>query len=523
MDIETLTDESGLMVRTMQVRATDTDKREFTGVGVPYGETYQMGDGMSERFEAGAVTEADTAKIFWQHREVIGRVTDSRETADGFEITGKISDTSRGRDAWALLRDSAVDSLSIGFRPLEHRVETDAEGNETIIHTKVEAREFSVVSFPAYTTAKISATRSAPATPKGTTTMDTDTLTRDDLAPINDALEVVNRRLDKAIETPGGEDSTASQYRSLGDFLKAIAAGDSDAAEFHRAYTGGTTADAVMKDSFIGEYIHLVDRRRRTINQFSRNTLPADGMSVDYAQLKSNTVKVSKQTAEGADLPKGKVQLKDANAPVATYGGAASLSLQAVKRASVPTLNTTLKALALAYAAETDAAAAKAFREVITANAAAAGDHLEVPASATANDWLDTVVDAALMYEDRGFLLEGLSVSADRFKELMHLKDGDNRLMTVYGDGVNQVGSMNLAQLQGNIANIPVNILRDSPTGTASFYDSTAIETLESPGAPAQLQDENIINLTKDYSLYGFAAFITPFPSAIVPVTAAAV
>ena len=63
--------------------------------------------------------------------------------------------------------------------------------------------------------------------------------------------------------------------------------------------------------------------------------------------------------------------------------------------------------------------------------------------------------------------------------------------------------------------------VRRAPAGTAAFYDSSALKTLENPNAPTQLQDDNIVNLTKQFSLYGYLAVIVPFPTAIVPVTTA--
>ena len=69
---------------------------------------------------------------------------------DGLHITARISDTQRGRDAVALLRDGALDSLSVGFIPIES--ETDKQG---ITHRKrVRLLETSVVSWPAYEAAK---------------------------------------------------------------------------------------------------------------------------------------------------------------------------------------------------------------------------------------------------------------------------------------------------------------------------------------------------------------------------------
>src|SRR5690606_17469402 len=101
---------------------------------------------------------------------------------------------------------------------------------------------------------------------------------------------------------------------------------------------------------------------------------------------------------------------------------------------------------------------------------------------------------------------------------LIRLKDGDHRLMTVYGQGINQVGKLDLSAVSGDLANITVDLLPGVTGDRAVFYDPVAIKTLESPGAPARLQDENIINLTKQFSVHGDMAILTPFPEAVLPV-----
>lgn len=516
-------EQAGLIVREMVVRAADTEgTREFTGIGVPFGETIQvrdwwMGDHL-ESFERGSITGGEDAKIVWRHGEVIGKVTSARDTDAGYEITGKISDTALGRDAYALLRDGAIDRLSIGFDPQEYR--TDADTGE-ITYTQVRAMEFSLVPWPAYDSAKISEVRSAQTNTKGHPVTDAvEPLTRADLQPFTDGLEVVRRELATLPRGSGATAGPAVEYRSMGDFLKALSGGDQEAAEFHRAYTGATTDDTIMKDSFVGDFIRLVTERRRIVNQFSRGALPKDGLSVDYYQLDEDTTTVTKQAAEGIDLPFGKVTLKKANSPVSTYGGATELSRQAIERATVPALNITLRALALRYGRTTNAAVAAVYTDLITAALASANadDAVELAAGADATAWLNMIVDAALIYEKRGYEIAGLNVSADVFKTLNGLKDGTQRLMRVYGDGMNQVGELNLSKVSGNLGGVPVTLLPNSTGNVGSFYDPIAIETLESPGAPAQLQDDNIINLTKQFSVYGYQAVLAPFKDAIVPV-----
>ena len=68
---------------------------------------------------------------------------------------------------------------------------------------------------------------------------------------------------------------------------------------------------------------------------------------------------------------------------------------------------------------------------------------------------------------------------------------------------------------------MPVHTLFGGYDGPMAFYDHTAVKSLESPNAPMQLQDDNIINLSRAFSLYGYMAFIAPFPTAIVPLTTA--
>ena len=54
--------------------------------------------------------------------------------------------------------------------------------------------------------------------------------------------------------------------------------------------------------------------------------------------------------------------------------------------------------------------------------------------------------------------------------------------------------------------------------GTAAFLDRESVTVWESGNAPFQLQDENILNLSKDYSVYGYAAHGVTLPEGIMPI-----
>ena len=517
-------DPDGLIRRTVtfDTRAvTNPDAREFVGIGVPWDVVIEHWFG-AECFDRGSV-EDDGAKLLYGHRDPVGPMLSATDVDEGRQIKARISDTTLGRDVWTLVRDGVINQLSIGFEPIEYRVDED----EVLHWTCVRAREYSLVAFPAYETALLdpSSLREAISTTERTTmpaTVTTEALTRADLDPINAALDDLERATKRIEANQASTISTGLAWRSMGDFLKALAAGDQDAAEFHRAYTGATTDDTVMQDTFVGEYIKLVNEHRRLVDDFTHGTLPDKGMSIDYVKLGADTTRVEEQVNQGDDLPYGKVTLVDANAKIKTAGGWTELSRQAIERATVPTLNITLRALGLKYARYTNALVGAALRAQIAANIAADADDdtaaLDLPANATVDQWLDMVVDAAIAMEERGFNLAQMHVSGDVFKRMIRLKDGDNRLMKVWGQGVNQVGELDLTSVKGNLAGVTVKLLTGATTNQAAFSDPVAIELLESPGAPAQLQDENIINLTKQFSIYGYVSTLVPFPTAILPV-----
>lgn len=526
--------------REFQIRAEDvnTEAREFTGIGVPYGAEYAT-TWFREQFAPGSVDGTDALILFGHDRgQVIGKVIAARDTDAGHEITARLSQTTAGQDAYTLLRDGVLTKLSIGFEPVEYEVNVDENtGEETITHTLVRAREFSLVPFPAYETAAISEVRHH----KENTTVDT--LTRQSLNeainPLTEDLETVKRSLalleENAQHRPAGH--PADQFRSIGEYVAAAARGDERALELHksfqnRAAEGVTSADVPTPkngENFLGTMIRFVEQRRHLANLFTHAPLPAKGMTVEYAQFDQtgSTFKIGKQANELEDLP-GPSELKfnDASAKVETYGGWSRLSRQAIERASLPYLDTLYRGMALRYAQVTNNAVATTIIEKMDTQLAGTDgeDFLTLPNATTANDatvsdWASLLVDASDLFEDRGFESSGLVVSSDIFKALAAATATDGRpLMNLAGQGVTNVaGTLNVTKADGDLLRVPVKKI-PGLTNRAFLFDPVAVEVRESAGAPVLLQDDNIINLSREFSLYGYMAVTIPFPGALLPV-----
>lgn len=517
---------TGVQHREFRVRAaeTSTTGREFTGVGVPWDDEIEF-MGWRESFAPGSVNGAESALILWRHDEPIGKVTAARDTEAGLELDGKLSATPRGLEAAELLRDGVITRMSIGFEPEDYTTDEDEDGGVTIRYHAVRAREFSLVPFPAYDSAAISSVRSTPTAPKETTMPET--LTRADLESALNArdekLEDFERALSRVEANTGpGEPTPGTQFRSMGHLLHALATGDEQAAEFHRAYAGGTADDDLLEKTVVGDFTKWIAERTPTLNLFTKGTLPSTGMTVDYVQLPPENLtaaKVGQQVNEGDNLPGPfKITIADKSVPIETWGGWTELSRQRIERSQYNYLDKTLKVLGLGWARYAETRFKAFMSEQLAARAA---EGLTLPGAPDYTDYLSAIIDAGDYYAANGYSLDGLVMSPDEFKQLALLEAADGRpLMSVYGQGTNVTGTLNLPKGNGNLAGVPVSILWDTE-GVATFYDKSSLQIDLSPGAPAQLQDENIINLTKQFSLYGYAAMYAPFPGGLLPLTTA--
>lgn len=507
-----------LLTRAFEVRSADLDERTVTGIAVPWDTPVQVrdwwiGETYFEQIARGAVVESDDAKLYAEHAAIIGRVVSHRDTDEGWEITAKISETARGNDVYALLRDGALDRFSIGFEAIEHIESRDDNDVLTVTRTKIRVREVSVVPFPAYDTAKVSSVRSAPTTkentPMTTETPTVDVALRESVDDLARQVELIRSEGLRAASTP------APTFRSIGEMVKRLATGDETAI---RAYNGAVSGDTVLHDAWIGDLTEIIKQRRPIFETFATGALPDEGMGVEYAVLESDSTQVGVQANEGDDLLFGKVSITTKTAPVVTLGGWSSLSRQAIERASVNILDTTFEAMVEKYARATEVYA----RGRITAALAWTGDDAlaEVEADLTTQDGIVTaVLDLAEHFDDTGRGLDGILVDKATFLALYAVEATD-RILQVNGAPADKVGTLTVKTASGEVAGLTFKLLPNATAGTVVAYDRTALKTLEAPGAPVRLQDDNIINLSRDFSVYGYVSSAVQKPEGLVKVVA---
>lgn len=128
-----------------------------------YGSVFNVVDSYKEIVVPGAFVdslEGRMPSLLWQHRsgEPIGVYTAVREDNVGLYVEGKLAlKTSRGAEAYELLKMGAISGLSIGFITREDSYDK-VSGIRTL--KKLDLWEVSLVTFPANDAARISAVKS---------------------------------------------------------------------------------------------------------------------------------------------------------------------------------------------------------------------------------------------------------------------------------------------------------------------------------------------------------------------------
>lgn len=146
-----------------ELASVDFEGRTFEGHAAVFGNIDQGGDIVHQgAFTKTLAERGGKVKLLWQHNphEPIGRPLEMREDATGLFVKAIISDTARGRDALALLRDGAIGEMSIGYDALDKDYSQDKTGGEerTVRNLRtIKLWEISLVSFPMNEAARVTA------------------------------------------------------------------------------------------------------------------------------------------------------------------------------------------------------------------------------------------------------------------------------------------------------------------------------------------------------------------------------
>jgi len=142
-----------------ELKSHGDDGWSFSGYASTFGNVDEGGD-VVLRGAFGSSIARRVPRLLWQHdmSEPIGKVVQLKEDDRGLHGDFRISRTVRGHDAYQLLKDGAIDSMSIGYIPEDQEFD-DAHNVRKL--KSVDLLEISLVSIPMNEEARITAVKAA--------------------------------------------------------------------------------------------------------------------------------------------------------------------------------------------------------------------------------------------------------------------------------------------------------------------------------------------------------------------------
>ena len=242
-----------------------------------------------------------------------------------------------------------------------------------------------------------------------------------------------------------------------------------------RAVANTLTADipGLLPKQHLSQIIDVINKVRPLVSASRQIGLNAG--KVTYPKITQRPI-VGEQTAEKTELPSQKMTVALVEATAKVYGGAGDLSWQDVAWSNPDALGLWFDLAAEAYAAQTEAATAA---ELATAPAAA----IVIVAPVDLAKFMGALADAAA----------AIYTATSRRPDTLAMSVNDGYSLLAFVGNVSPVflssaGSGSLSGASGNIGGFQLVISPKLADGTTYVYDSTALLTAETPGAPVELR-----------------------------------
>jgi hypothetical protein len=424
-------------------------RREISGLAVPYDVEATVSDGTRVKIMRGALPiDGPAPKLLKYHdgSEVVGLVTARKDEEDGMYFTARISKTRDGDDVIELIKDGALDAVSIGIDPI--KATYDKTG--TLVVKAAKWRELSIVGEPAFADARITqiaATSIHTNDTKESTNMEATTNTPAEqpapapTAPIWAEARKVPARLPSAAEW-------ISAYVQGGSAIANVNKLIADHQAFHNPLEAAagdqTTSDqlGLLPIPVVGPVYTNINYLRPVVTAIGARAMPLGSGKVFIRPEITTHTSVAQQSSELSGLSSTTMVVTDNQVTRLTFGGTVLVSEQSVDWTDPNSVNIILQDLAGQYADATDNYAADQLRSNSTDQGTWAG---------TAATILNEIYTAAqLIAANTNVLPTHMFVDPEMWAKIGSLVDGQNRPLFPTVGPFNAAGSQNAATWNGN-------------------------------------------------------------------------
>lgn len=322
-----------------------------TGYGraVPYSTPTRLGS-VTESFARDAFTPTEVIgrPLAYRHGEPIGVITGAENREDGLYIDFQIVNTASGRDAAVLARTGASRGLSVGFEPIKS---TWTRARDAVQHLKAGLLEVSLTHMPAYATAGVSEIREEEVMNPEVIEAEVETSVSDEEA--RQAIAQLRERIESVVHVSEPVHPLA-QFRSFGDYSKAVIDGDFEARALFDQVTGDNPG--VMPPVWMQQVKGIIDAGRPAISSVGGpESAGAAGMDINFPFYDGDlTAIVEAQANEKDEVNSVQISIEKGTATLGTYAAGSDISFQLLQRSAPSYLDAHNRIMAASYATVTD-------------------------------------------------------------------------------------------------------------------------------------------------------------------------
>ena len=483
-----------------------TEPARISGLAVPWDTVATVSDGTAVRFARGAFDVSQKpAKLIENHdisqlRGIVNTLTDSPA---GLEFEATLADTRASRDAVALLKAGAYDSVSVGAHPTTFT--TDPEGVMTV--TAATLIELSLVAVPAFSEAVITnvAANAADPEPEPETEQEQEMTDAAQAEPIAAEATVPTQPIIYAEARRPFIMPTPAEYVSA--MLTDPAKLEAMDAGIRAAAPDVITTDipGILPLPIVTPVFNSFVGNRPVIDAIGARAMPGGGKVFIRPEVTTHTT-MGVQATQNTALDDGTFVISENQVTKNTVGGFVTLSEQAADFSSPEVIGLLLDDMARIYANKTDDIAADALKTGAT-NTIAFGNDATDPA-----DWATFISAAAqdILTGSDGNLPTHLFVSPNMWGYLLGLVDTTGRPLFPNLGPMNAYGDLSVTDTAGVAFGLRVVVDRNFETDTVIVGDARGFEIYEQQKGAISVDVPSTLSRTIAFRGYFATLFIAP-------------
>jgi HK97 family phage prohead protease len=449
--------------------------RSISGVAVPWNTEATVSDGTRVKFERGSLPiTGKKPKLLKYHdsEQPVGVVTGRLDSEEGMLFTARISATSEGNDMLELIKDEAVDSVSVGVDV----VDASYDDNGTMIIKKANWVELSLVTAPAFKGAMI--TEVAATEPQEETTTMSEVKVEASVEAPAPAPQMLFAAPKKEFKLP-----------SAAEYISKILQGGAEAQQFlaniRAAAPDVVTTDTpgILPEPILGPVYNNFRGLRPVVDAIGVRAMPGGGKVFRRPAVTTHTT-IGASNGENANLDQGTFVVSNNNVTKGVYGGYVRLSEEDMDWTEPEVIGLLVDDMARIYANETDNVAADALVSGATQTTT-----FTSPMTDPAN-WAAWMYDAAsaILSGSNGNLPTHLFLSPDQWSALGKLSDSADRPLFPQVGPMNAFGTLQPGGTTGNAFGLTVVVDRNFASGTIIIGDPSGFEIFEQQKGAIQVE-----------------------------------